>query len=99
MIEILHIRSNDRRIVQFYVLDSDDSETLIKLCAKNYKTEGEGKKFPLAKVFSHYRYARNSETTIYDVLELKYPQWLIIGDQIKSIADDYHLKKEANHGL
>mgnify|MGYP001606702368 CR=1 FL=1 len=82
----------------FSVLDSDDSESLIKLCAKNYKIEGESKKFPSAKVLqSIISYARNSETTINDVLELKYPQWMIVGDQIKSIADEYYLKKkEAN---
>ncbi len=82
----------------FSVLDSDDSETLIKLCAKPFKSDVDRRKFPSAKVLqSIISYARNSETTIYDVLELKYPQWLIIGDQIKSIADDYRLKKkEAN---
>ena len=59
----------------FSVLDSDDSEALIKLCAKNFKTEGEGKKFPSAKVLqSVISYARNSEESIGGVLELKYPQ-------------------------
>src|SRR3989338_8074723 len=82
----------------FSVLDSDDSEALIKLCAKNFKTEGEGKKFPSAKVLqSVISYARNSETIISDVLDLKYPQWLMFSEQIRSIADDYYQKKkEAN---
>ncbi len=82
----------------FSVLDSDDSEALIKLCAKNYKTEGEGKKFPSAKILqSIISYSRNSETTVADVLDLKHPQWLMVADQIKSIADEYYIKKkEAN---
>jgi DNA helicase II / ATP-dependent DNA helicase PcrA len=82
----------------FTVLDSDDSEALIKLCAKNFKVDGESKKFPSAKVLhSIISYARNSEESIADVLELKYPQWLMISEQIKSISDDYYRKKkEAN---
>src|SRR3989344_2543275 len=82
----------------FSVLDSDDSEALIKLCAKNFKTEGEGKKFPSAKVLqSVISYARNSEESIGGVLELKYPQWLTFSEQIKNIAGDYYRKKkEAN---
>ena len=82
----------------FSVLDSDDSEALIKLCAKNYKTEGEGKKFPSAKVLgSIISYARNSEMSIAGVLELRNPQWQMFDEQIKSISDDYYRKKkEAN---
>lgn len=90
----------------FTVLDSDDSETLIKLCAKPFKSDSDPStraagaaqygagKFPSASILQNIiSYARNSESTIYDVLELKYPQWLIIGDQIKSIADEYGVKK------
>ncbi len=82
----------------FSVLDSDDSEALIKLCAKSFKTEGEGKKFPSAKVLhSIISYARNSEESVGEVLDLKYPQWLVYTDQITRIANDYAFKKkEAN---
>ena len=82
----------------FSVLDSDDSEALIKLCAKPFKSDGECKKFPSAKVLgSIISYARNSEESISDVLDLKHPQWLVVADQIKSIAHEYSIKKkEAN---
>lgn len=82
----------------FSVLDSDDSEALVKICAKNYKTEGEGKKFPSAKVLlSIISYARNSEMSVAGVLELRNPQWQMFAGQIKSISDDYYQKKkEAN---
>ncbi len=82
----------------FSVLDADDSEALIKLCAKPFKSDGEGKKFPSAKVLgSIISYARNSEESIADVLDLKHPQWLVVADQIKSIAHEYAIKKkEAN---
>jgi hypothetical protein len=42
-------------------------------------------------------FARNSESTIEQVLDLKYPQWFIFLDAIKSVAQEYEQKKkEAN---
>lgn len=82
----------------FSVLDSDDSEALIKLCAKPFKSGDDKKKFPSASILQNIiSYSRNSELNISEVLELKYPQWLVVSDQIKSIASDYAIKKkEAN---
>ncbi|TSC84355.1 MAG: DNA helicase II / ATP-dependent DNA helicase PcrA [Parcubacteria group bacterium Gr01-1014_13] len=83
----------------FSVLDSDDSEALLKLCAKPFKSsDGDKRKFPSASILQNIiSFSRNSETTVADVLDLKYPQWLVVEDQIKSIADEYYIKKkEAN---
>jgi DNA helicase-2/ATP-dependent DNA helicase PcrA len=82
----------------FSVLDSDDSEALLKLCAKPFKSDGDKRKFPSASILQNIiSYSRNSETTVHDVLDLKYPQWLVVADQIKSIAHEYSIKKkEAN---
>ncbi len=82
----------------FSVLDSDDSEALIKLCAKSFKSSSESNKFPSAKILgSIISFARNSEESVADVLDLKYPQWLVVADQIQSIATEYAVKKkEAN---
>lgn len=82
----------------FSVLDSDDSETILKLCAKPFKSDSGRVKFPSARVLqSLISFARNSETTVEDVLDLKYPQWMIFADSIKSIAQEYGVKKkEAN---
>ncbi|MBI2037469.1 MAG: UvrD-helicase domain-containing protein [Candidatus Magasanikbacteria bacterium] len=81
----------------FTILDSDDSETILKLCAKPFKDTGRAK-FPSARVLQNIiSFARNSETTIADVLDLKFPQWMIFADEIKSVAHEYELKKkEAN---
>ncbi len=81
----------------FTILDSDDSETILKLCAKPFKDTGRAK-FPSARVLQNIiSFARNSETTITDVLDLKFPQWMIFADEIKSVAHEYDLKKkEAN---
>ncbi|MFA5062383.1 MAG: UvrD-helicase domain-containing protein [Patescibacteria group bacterium] len=80
----------------FTVLDSDDSESLIKLCAKPLKTENT--KFPSAKIIgSIISYARNCEKNIEEVIGLRYEQWFPYTDVIKNIAGDYYKKKkEAN---
>ncbi len=82
----------------FSVLDSDDSETILKLCAKPFKSDTGRTKFPSVRVLqSIISFARNSETSVEDVLDLKHPQWMIFADQIKSVAHEYEVKKkEAN---
>ena len=82
----------------FSVLDSDDSETIIKLCAKPFKSDAGRLKFPSARVLqSIISFARNSEMPIGGVLELKFPQWRIFEEQIAIVAHDYDVKKkEAN---
>ncbi len=83
----------------FTVLDSDDSESLLKLCIKEVKPEAKGaKKFPSASaVSSVISYARNAETTIDSVLENKFFQWFPFAEDIKQIAAGYVVKKkEAN---
>jgi DNA helicase II / ATP-dependent DNA helicase PcrA len=82
----------------FSILDSQDSTDLIKICIKQDGVDTKSRRFPSAKVLqSIISYARNAETTIEDVLDLKHPKWLDIADTIKRIADDYSKKKrEAN---
>ena len=82
----------------FSVLDSQDSLDLIKLCIKVEGIDRKERRFPSPKVIqSVMSYARNAETTIQDVLELKHPNFLEIADTIKRIAEDYrNRKKSAN---
>lgn len=81
----------------FTVLDSDDSESIIKLCIKEVRP-GDGKKFPSASaVAAVISYARNAELTIDLVIEKRFLQWEQFTDEIKTIASDYaKRKKEAN---
>lgn len=81
----------------FTILDTDDSEALLKLSLKKYKIEGT-KKFPSASVVHNIiSYARNAQLTIDEVLEIKYPGMEQFSKEIKSIADEYtQKKKEAN---
>ena len=82
----------------FSVLDNDDSLNLIKLCLKAEGIDRKEKRFPSPKVLqSIISYARNSETTIEDVLDLKYHNFLPIMDVLNRLADDYRKRKfEAN---
>ena len=80
----------------FSILDSDDSEAIIKLCSKDFKAEG--KKFPSSRILQAIiSYARNAEISIADALEAKFDQWLFLSGVIEGIANSYaQRKKEAN---
>lgn len=82
----------------FTILDSGDSLDLLKMCLKQEGIDRKEKRFPSPKVLqSIISYARNAETTIEDVLDLKHPKWLEIADTIRRIAEDYQKRKvEAN---
>jgi len=81
---------------KFSVLDSDDSETILKACVKEFK--GNEEKFPSARVLQNIiSYARNAEITLDQVLAERYPSWLRLEERIKDIAERYaQKKKEAN---
>ena len=85
----------------FSILDSDDSESLIKLAAKNYSSSG-GKdkkdKFSSSGVLqSIISFTRNAQTTIADVLDARYSQFAVWQDNIENVASEYaQRKKDAN---
>ncbi len=83
---------------KFTVLDSEDSRSLIKLCAKDIFNSGTDKKNPSANVLQGIiSFAKNADTTIEEVLDLKYPQWFAVADQIKNVWSEYEKrKKQAN---
>ncbi len=82
----------------FTVLDSDDAKSLIKLCIKEENISTTARRFPAAGVLNGIiSYARNAQTTIADVLELKYPNFLPLLGEIQTVANKYEQKKhEAN---
>lgn len=81
----------------FTILDSDDSDSLLKLSIKDFKTDGAGK-FPSTRILQNViSFSRNAQMTIDEVLDLKYPNFTQYVEQIRAIADDYtKKKKEAN---
>lgn len=82
----------------FTILDSADSLDLLKLCLKSEGIERKQKRFPSPNVIqSLISYARNAETTIADVLDLKHPNWSELAETLGRIAELYRQKKlEAN---
>lgn len=83
----------------FTVLDSDDSESILKLCIKDAKPEAVGsKKFPSASAVSNViSYARNAQLPIDEVVMSRFTQWTLYIEEFKTIAVDYSKrKKEAN---
>ncbi len=84
----------------FSVLDTGDSESLLKLAAKDFVISGgaKGKKFPSSGVIqSIISFSRNTEQTISDILETRYPNFAQWEEQLIMIAKEYEKKKmEAN---
>jgi len=83
---------------KFSVLDSSDSRDLFKICLKQEGIDRKEKRFPSARVIqSIVSYARNAETTVADVLDLKHPNWSDLADVLGRVASDYQKRKlEAN---
>jgi DNA helicase-2/ATP-dependent DNA helicase PcrA len=75
------------------ILDSDDSESLLKLCVKEAKPDTE-ERFPSPKVLgSIISYARNAEIPLDEAIERKNPQWAMFLKAIQTIAERYEQKK------
>lgn len=84
----------------FSILDSDDSESLMKLCAKNFSTGGKEKKFPTASVLQAIiSFARNAQTTVADVLDARYPQYSQWEDEITGIAAEFIVRKKESNAM
>ncbi|MSU75517.1 MAG: ATP-dependent helicase [Candidatus Magasanikbacteria bacterium] len=82
----------------FTVLDSADSESLIKLCIKEVKSDHAGARFPSASVVnSLISYGRNAQLPLEQVIEIRYYQWIQHASELTAIAEAYtKKKKEAN---
>ena len=87
----------------FSILDSDDSESIIKLCAKDFAGGVGSKKygkFPSAGVLQGIiSFARNAETTIADVLDARYTQFSMWEEAITRVAQYYEERKKASNSM
>ncbi len=78
----------------FNVLDSDDSQAILKLCSKEVRPDEAGKKFPSARVLGAIiSYATNAELAVPEVLATRFSQWFSFEEEIKQIAEDYRRRK------
>ncbi|MDO8626210.1 MAG: UvrD-helicase domain-containing protein [Candidatus Magasanikbacteria bacterium] len=84
----------------FTVLDSDDSESLIKLCIKDVKSDEAGKRFPSAAVVAAViSFSRNAEISIQEILAKRFEQWQAFESEILTISNLYIGKKMAANAL
>jgi len=80
----------------FSILDSQDSTDMIKLCLKAEGIDTKEKRFPSAKIVqSIISYARNAQTTIADVVTLKYSKWAEYIDDFVRVTEEYTKRKRA----
>ncbi len=79
----------------FTVLDADDSQALIKICIKEFKTTD---RFPSAKVVgSIISFARNSQTNIEETIEEKFSAWWHLSKTIGDVSSRYEQKKKESN--
>jgi len=81
----------------FSVLDSDDSEALIK---KVIKEISNGEKIPSAKIIAGIiSFARNSELSIEEVVDKKYPGYWPLSSTFSDISERYATQKRLSNAM
>lgn len=78
----------------FTILDSEDSESLIKSIVKELQIDTSEKRFPsAAKLNSMLSYARNANRPIKEIVSEKYDHFFDLVPTIERIAEVYELRK------
>lgn len=82
----------------FTILDQEDSRNLVKAVMKDMSIDPKARRFPTPQVvLSIISYARNTQVSIEETLDLKHPNFLELSGDIEEIARRYQeRKKQAN---
>jgi DNA helicase II / ATP-dependent DNA helicase PcrA len=84
----------------FTILDSNDSDNLLKLISKDYLKSLPAKHRPSPAVLREtISFATNSGIDIKDSLETKYPEWIVLLENIEKIASEYKRRKRESNVL
>ena len=84
----------------FTILDSSDSEALLKIITKDLLANFSEKNKPSTGLFKEtISYAANSQTDIESALECKFPEWLPLLEYFEKIAAEYKRRKEISNVL
>lgn len=79
----------------FSVLDSEDSRSLLSNCMAELKIDPQTAKFPKSSIISEViSLALNTQSSLEEILQTKYPFFLHLIDEINKIADLYRQKKK-----
>ncbi|MFH1620974.1 MAG: UvrD-helicase domain-containing protein [Patescibacteria group bacterium] len=85
---------------KFTILDTGDSESLIKAVMKDLKIDPKARRFPTAAVVHNIlSFATNTRTDVVDVLDLKHPNFISFADEIEEIGRQYTDRKKAANSM
>ncbi len=80
----------------FSILDGEDSTQLINACVSETGINAKNDKFPRGDVLGDIiSFSLNTETSIEDVVNRKYPYFFTCTDDIKLVATQYRMRKMA----
>lgn len=84
----------------FSILDQEDSRDLIKAVMKDLSIDPKARRFPTASVVGDIlSYARNTQTSVGDALEMKHPNFQPFEGEITEIARQYQTRKKAANAM
>ena len=84
----------------FTILDSDDSDNLLKLISKDYLSSLPAKHRPSPGVLREtISFATNSGIDIKESLEIKFSEWMTLLENIEKIASEYKRRKRESNVL
>ena len=79
----------------FGILDQDDSRSLVKACIKKVRGKDKSADFPKASVLqSIISLSTNTDASIPDIIDKRYPYFLRVLEELKSVAALYTSKKK-----
>ena len=84
----------------FTILDSDDSDNLLKLISKDYLNSLPAKYRPSPGILREtISFATNSGIDIKQSLEIKFSEWMVLLENIEHIASEYKRRKKVSNVL
>jgi len=84
----------------FTILDSDDSDKLLKTISKEFFSNISEKNKPAPALFREtISFANNSKISIAESLEYKFPEWLSLLEYFEKIAAEYQRRKKLSNVL
>jgi DNA helicase-2/ATP-dependent DNA helicase PcrA len=84
----------------FSILDQEDSRDLIKAVMKDLSIDPKARRFPTAAVVGDIlSFARNTQTSIAEALELKHPNFQPFDGEITEIGRQYQLRKKGANAM
>jgi DNA helicase II / ATP-dependent DNA helicase PcrA len=85
---------------RFTILDSDDSQSLLKAILKELNYDPKARRFPTAAVLQNIiSFSRNTEQSLEETLEIKHPNFLELANEIREVAHRYGERKKIANAM